>query len=319
MIIQFLKRKKIVISILILFLIWLSSGEKPTETKNRPIKEKISLSGWYFFGFRNLFTTEKTIERFNRNGNIIEQIFFYNGDSCRERIVYLYTPFDSLEKTIWFTGNPLTPHKFENILYDSLKRPLQNNEYEVRYRGGKIDTFLNEIKTHFYDINNKNYKTVINQFEENYLPPDYVKPYRKSSGGEIKTVKFDDNGRVISDTLRTIFDKDFGGKDEFEITNYIYDKKGFLKAKFSKDSLYLQRNIDGKVIKEYEKNGNFTRQEKENTYDKFGNLTETWLNIDEGLNYRYIYDKNNRVIKEYRPGSFLLAFFPVIIYKFTYY
>jgi hypothetical protein len=319
--IRFLKKNKLLISILLFssFLAWLFTGESREEAKNRPIKKKISSSEWCFLGIRKVWTTtDRTDELFNKIGNLIEQTS-YSGGICQERIVYSYTSFDSLKQTIWFEGKPLIPYKFENVVYDSLKRISQTYEFEIRNTDGKTDTILNEKKTRFYDINNHNYKTVFEQFKENYLPPDYIKPYLKSSGGEILTRKFDYRGHVIADTSRTIFDKDIGSKDELSITNYTYDKNGFLKTKFSKDSIYYYRNNSGKVIEEKEQYSEFISSDNKYEYDKAGNLIISWLNINDGLTYKYQYDKNNRLIKEFMPGNFLLIFFPVVTYKYEYY
>ena len=201
-----------------------------SHTKNNnPIWKSTSTIELYFLGLIRFGTLGKESEMiYNTKGQIIQQNI-YIGKLCSEKIIYLYNDIDSLKKLLTLSGKGLLLSGIETFTYDRFKRHYQSNEYEVKNNKFKPDTTVTKKTNYFYDHFNNNIRTVTEYFEENYLPPDFIKPFLKSSAESILTRKFDAQHHVISDTSRLI-DKDTGSKDEITVTNFTYDGRGFIKT-----------------------------------------------------------------------------------------
>lgn len=299
-------QKRFIIPVLALaFTLWVFTGDQPKETEHGIIK-KVTEQTQLFFVRRKVWNLGKSVELFNIKGQISEQQF-YDGSICNSKYIYTYNNFDSLGHVIWFTGESLTPQKIELFKYDSLKRKVQNLTYEIN----KItqDTTLYEITTWFYDNVNRPYKTIVEHLNGNDSVATLV---------NIMTDTYDKRSLVIADTFVS---KTKEGTSTY-VTNYQHDDKGHILSKLgglSGDSIYYKTNKMGKVIEEREQYGSFVRKVHRYWYDENGNEIKTYLDYDGGQTYEFVYDKNNKLLREYRPGSFMLLFRPVVTYKYEYY
>lgn len=282
-------RHYILISLMLTFTAWLLTGNFYKDTENKPIKKRIQKTGIFLFGMRNIWTISSNIEFYNIKGQIIEDQNFYKNNVCDSKYIYEYNVFDSLQKVVWHTGKDLTPQKVEIYTYDNYKRPFQKLVYEISKL--KIDTFMYEKTTWFYDIKNRKYKTVIE---------NYSKEYPSTTGITTMIDVFNEKGLVVSDSLIST--------SGAYITKYTYDKYGHKKTKFgglTNDSIYYKTNKKGQVIEEMEKSNDFVSSKNKYWYDQNGNNIKTILDIDNGRTYTSKYDKNNRLLKERLSGNFL--------------
>lgn len=299
-------RPKIIFGIAFIgFLLWILSGDLKQKAENRPIKKITETTGLYLFGKRKIWTFSKSEKIYNQTGKLIEHLF-YDGKNCDNKYLYAYTEFDSLVKSTWLTGKDLTPQDLKIWTYDSLNRKYQNLEFEISKI--ELDTFLNEKTTWYHDNNGKRYKTIVEHFSNRYPTTEVI----------IMTDNFDNAGLIISDT--------FYSANQFDtsiyITQYTYDSLHHIKTKFgglSNDSIYYQTNNKGQIIEEKQQYGNFVRTCNKYWYDEKGNKIKTFLDIDNGHTYKYEYDDYHKLIREYRPGSFLFILSPCVIYEYEYY
>lgn len=299
-------QKRFIILILVsAFALWTFTGAQPKETENRIIR-KITAQTALFLVKRKVWNLDKSVELYNRKGLITEQQF-YDGSTCDSKYIYTYNNFDSLSQVIWLTGESLSPQKIELFNYDSLQRKVQNLTYEINKKTG--DTTLYERTTWFYDSSNRPYKTIVEHLNTTDSLTTHV---------NIMTDTYDSRKLVIADTFVS---KTKEGASTY-ITNYQYDDKGHILRKFgglTGDSIYYKTNKVGRVVEEKEQYGSFVRTVHRYWYDDNGNEIKTYLDYDGGHTYEFVYDKNNKLLREYRPGNFMLLFRPVVTYKYEYY
>lgn len=286
------------------FVAWIWVGDNTTDTENKPIKKVTEIKGLYLFGKRKVWTIDKSEEFFNSKGQLTEHLFYNNDGTCESKYLYKYTSFDSLEKIIWLTGEHLTPQQIEIWTYDSSKRKNKKLLYEITNAKIQPDTFLYEKEIYQYDTANRLYKTTSKSY---YSESIYIKTYT-----------FNYEGFIISDTFYTESKYD----TSTDVTNYTYNSLGHIRTEFgglSHDSMYYQTDSKGRIIEKKEQYGNFVRTCNKYWYDERGNQIKSFLDINDGYTYEYKYDKNNRLLKEYRAGGFLFILKYCVIYKYEYY
>lgn len=297
-----MKKKLIWTTLLIAFLAWNFTSDIFVVTEPRPIRKVTEITALHLFGKRRIWTLEKSEEVFNQKGQTIEQLF-YDGNVCDSKYIYAYSEFDSLKRVVWLTGKNLTPQKIEIWTFDSLNRKFQNLVYDV----SKVepDTFMSEKTTWYYDKFGREYKTVIEHFSDMY--PD-------SEGTTIFTDIHNDRGQIVSTTMSS-----YGASN---VTKYTYNEKGHVILKtggLMDDSIVYVNNDKGKVLEEREVKNGLTLHCDKYWYDDKGNKVKVYLDNEGGHTYEYIFDKNNRLIKAYRPGSFLFILKPCVTYGYDYY
>jgi hypothetical protein len=300
-----MKFKTTIIIILIGFFIWGLTGDLPKETENKPIKKVAQTHGLCFGGRRNVWTVRKFEENFNHKGQLIEYRFYSRGVLVGKTI-YAYNDFDSIMRTEKFDRE----NKIEEVdeyTYDTRKRHLTDIHYKINTISG--DTNITEKTTWFYDALGRRYKKQVETDEY------YVGTPHNPTHTMVKTDVFNSQGLIIRDTFYSIRDT----MTSTDITEYLYDEKNNRIAKFGSDSIYYKRNEKGQLIEEYLKNKDYTRIEAQYHYDERGNKIKTLLNIDDGFLYEFVYDKNNKLVKEYRPDSFLWVFQFCVIYDYEFY
>ena len=305
-----MKRHYIIFSVILLFLIWLLTGNIIKESENKSIKKIQATSGLYLFGMRRVWTESSNIDFYNEKGQLLESEYFNNGNKCDSKHVYEYNSFDSLTKVVWLTGVNLTPQKIETYSYDSLRRPFQNMVFEIRKL--KLDTFLYEKTTWYYSLNRK-YKSVIENFSKEYPSSEHVTTLIDI---------FNKKGLLVADSFLTEY-KEAGVGSELYITKYSYDKSGHIRSKFgglTNDSIYYRANEKGQIIEEKEKQGNSIKSLKKSWYDRNGNEIKTsYKDIENNDTYTSRYDKSNRILKERLSGNFLYILMAYKEYHYEYY
>jgi hypothetical protein len=299
-----MKFKTTTIIILIGFSIWGLTGGSPKETENKPIKKITETKGLCFGGKRKIWTLDKSEKMFNQKGQLIDYRFY--GRRIDSKIVYAYNEFDSLVKATHF-DEALKIEEIYNYTYDNQNRHLTDVNYRIDTRNG--DTTYTRKTTWYYDEYGRQYKKII-ETDEKYIGQRYIPTHTV-----IKTNVFNLKGLIIRDTYYSKSDT-----TRFtNITEYLYDEKNNRIAKFGSASIYYKRNEKGQLVEEYLKNKDYTRTKAKYWYDERGNKIKTFLKIDDGLTYEFQYDKNDKLIKEYRPDSFLLFFQICVIHEYEYY
>jgi len=306
-------KKKLWISLLLIFTIWIITGDLFLSTENRPIKKIKETRCLYLFGKRNIFDVRKYETLYDNKGKLIEHIF-YNGDEISERISYSYTKFDSLEKTVTLQKiirletNLLMPTKVEIWIYDSLKRKNQNLVYYCNVSKG--DSTLDEKTTWEYDDKNRIKKTTLETFTGSF-PTIYI------------TVShYNSKGLLSADSMIEQCNTKEVKYQELNINEYLYDNQGFNVTTIQKgstygnDTIYYKRNIRGQILEQ--------RSVKLGTVDKFlydesGNKIESYIDYEGGHTYKFIYDKYNRIVKEIYPRGFLFIINGGSRYEYEYY
>jgi hypothetical protein len=300
---HFIQMKKLIWAIVfIAFLTWNFTSDIFVVTEPKPIRKVTATRAWHLFGKRKIWTLGKSEQVFNQKGQTIEQLF-YDGDVCNSKYVYTYNEFDSLETIVWLTGRNLTPQKIKIWTYDRLNREFQNLVYEVSK--AKPDTFMSEKTTWYYDKLGREYMTVIEHFSD---------LYPESAGVTTMTDVYDAKGQVISSI--------FSSTHETNETQYVYNERGFVKLQtggFMDDSILFETNYKGQVLERKEIKNGVTIDQHKYWYDKNGNEIKTFLDNEGGQTFEFKFDKHNRLVKEYRPGSFLFILKPCVTYSYDYY
>jgi hypothetical protein len=300
-----MKFKTTIMIILIGFFIWGLTGDLPKETENKPIKKITETSGLCFGGRRNVWTIRKSEQIFNPKGQLIEYNF-YGRNILRSKILYTYNDFDSLIRTEHFDST-LKIEEIETYTYNAQKKHLTDIYYKINTISG--DTNITEKTTWYYDALGRRYKKRIETDEY------YVGTPHNPTHTRVKIDVFNSQGLIIRDTFYSIRDT----MTSTDITEYLYDEKNNRIAKFGSDSIYYKRNEKGQITEEYLKDKDYSRIKAQYHYDERGNKIKTLLNIDDGFLYEFVYDKNNKLVKEYRPDSFLLLFQFCVIYDYEFY
>lgn len=271
-------------------LIWLLTGGNYTDSENNPIKKITKTTGLYLLGKRKIWTFDKHIEYYNSKGQLTRNDWYNGEDSIHWSYIYAYYPFDSLYKISWLTGSDLSVQKITEYKYDSLHRLIKKTESSVNKRTN--DTTVYEIDRYYYDSLGRNHHSIMKHFST----PDTTTSFFLKN--------YNTSGKVIQKIHQTRTNQQ---NREKYITTYTYDERGFIKYEFgglSNDSLYYKTNDKGQVIEKKEQYGDFVRTCDKYWYDEYGNEVKTFLDIDSGHTYDFIYDKNNRLLIEYRPWSF---------------
>jgi hypothetical protein len=218
--------------------------------------------------------------------------------------VYSYTPFDSLQQTIWLTGEQLHGQRMDVNEYDSLHRLHHQLVYQINL---DADTSLEEKTAYFYNQKNQPVQTVHRIFNrQDTSVTTSVFAYCYNPQGLVATRAHTFRAQYIPTRTTT--------------TQYSYDSKGHLLAKLeeSGDSIYYIRNVKGQLIEKRHPTHPLTLTDKY-WYDEWGNKIKTYLDIDEGRIYEFAYDSQNRLRKAYSPGSFLFLLKGCETYSYEFY
>ena len=297
-------RKKILLSALTaVFLLWLFSGNNDGNSSTRPVKKITKTTALLLLNRIPVWTFYKSVKEYNVKGQLVSTSY-YDGQVCDSKYVYSYTPFDSLQQTIWLTGEQLHGQRIDVNEYDRFHRLHQQLVYEITL---DADTSLDEKTAYFYNQKSQPVQSVNRIFNrQDTSVTTSVFAYRYTPQGLVATKTY--TFRVQYIPVRTT------------TTQYRYDAKGRLLAKLEEagDSIYYLRNGKGQLIEERKRSYPMTLTDKY-WYDARGNQIKAYLDIDEGRIYEYVYDPQNRLRKEYSPSSFLFLLKGCKTYAYEFY
>jgi hypothetical protein len=284
------------------FLLWLVIDNNDNNSSTRPVKKITKASALLLGGKIPIWTFGKSVAEYNVKGQLLSTSY-YNSQVCDSKYVYTYTPFDSLQQTVWLTGERLQAQRIERQVYDSLNRLHQKLVYQINL---KADTTLEEKTIYLYNHKNQRVKSVNHLFNTaDTSVTTAVFAYHYNPQGRVVTSAF---------TFRALYIP-----TSTTLTHYSYDPKGRRLTKLEEkgDSIYYIRNGKGQLIEERKRSYPLTLTDKY-WYDERGNKIKTYLDIDEGHIYEYAYDSQNRLRKAFSPGSFLflLKGFETYTYEF---
>ncbi len=281
--------------------LFLWAGPSTYQTKDQPVKQKITHQEIYLFNKIRLYRVSKKVSTFNRDGQLIKKDF-YSGGEVDSRYHYYYTEFDSLKKRVWLTGEALTPQSLTIYQYDSLNRLKEETKLSIKGN----DTLLNELIRYKYDSSGRQYFFQSKSFTSSDTEVNIIIDYYDSSGKRTKKVH-----------------RAYMGHDTSEyVTRYRYNDKGWKVRKTGGmvgDTVVYEYNDEGLKTREISISGNYVSGINQYRYNEAGKATQIILNKGNNQDFfRKFYDSLNRIVLEFRYQGAIPFISNVIKYRYKY-
>lgn len=224
-----------------------TKGQEPLEKKSETSISKATQKGK---------TPSNDWEKQSLKGSVKSVIDFYESDSS---IVMFDASGRIVKEGTYYPVKGFSGHTYE---FDSLGNPLKI------YDGGRSYSLSDDFSTYSYDnmVNTYNSKGLLIAYETADTSNDSYKCH----------LKYDNKGRLIEEKNTGLEDTEW-----YNLTEYAYDKNGFLAKKKVRRveerlrEMWLYENDKfGNIVQETYYSPNFKIAIKKYTYDKAGNPVE---------------------------------------------
>lgn len=272
------------------------------------------------YSFNDEIETEIVYEKINSNGQIILDSIYFNDLNIYRKNISIYNDYGKLLERKEYVDN--------SLIYHSYIDSIENTPYKIAYSKEKSnyywnDSMLIENITIFDEKNNiiynNKYRNIGNDYEtqnhcvyiesreytyniKNDIHEEIIRGYYKNpreKGINYKYFNYDSSGKLINIIECKKNKNNLSKLDTFRLIEYNYDKA----RKLSEEIEIFRNEIIGKVLYQYNENGDKIREEKYNG--------ESLVSYITTCDYKY---KNNKIMfieektESYNNQDTLLAF-----------
>lgn len=253
--------------------------EKTKKEKETVFRQKIKTK--FYFSDDVL----SSMSRFDKRGNLIEQIKYSDYDTITRKNIYKYDDNDILLEEYYFGPYNGTPTRIE-YLYDDKNNKIRKTEFDARMKMSQITSWV------YNRQGNPDRKITIN--------------WRYDTSGIIK-YQYDELNRMIKAThfintkiFNLLYEYKYDNQDNI-IEWSMYDNVGFIMREiyeFDERGNKIREIAEGKTG-ERRTNEKFIYDEHNNLISRIYFEGKDTNKIRESDNYKYIYNANGNVQEEY--------------------